>query len=80
MKKDTKKKKFITQEALISIKIKEFYKIWSRFFYKKNSKLKNVWSLYECDRAGARTQDPLLKREMLYQLSYQVMVILRLQI
>jgi hypothetical protein len=25
-----------------------------------------------CDRAGARTQDPLLKREMLYQLSYQV--------
>ena len=24
------------------------------------------------DRAGARTQDPLLKREMLYQLSYQV--------
>jgi hypothetical protein len=27
---------------------------------------------YLCDRAGARTQDPLLKREMLYQLSYQV--------
>ena len=26
-----------------------------------------------CDRAGARTQDPLLKREMLYQLSYQVL-------
>ena len=25
-----------------------------------------------CDLAGARTQDPLLKREMLYQLSYQV--------
>lgn len=24
------------------------------------------------DSAGARTQDPLLKREMLYQLSYQV--------
>ncbi len=24
------------------------------------------------DLAGARTQDPLLKREMLYQLSYQV--------
>ncbi len=24
------------------------------------------------DPAGARTQDPLLKREMLYQLSYQV--------
>ena len=26
------------------------------------------------DLAGARTQDPLLKREMLYQLSYQVFV------
>ena len=25
-----------------------------------------------CDLAGARTQDPLLKREMLYQLGYQV--------
>ena len=25
-----------------------------------------------CDLAGTRTQDPLLKREMLYQLSYQV--------
>ena len=24
------------------------------------------------DLAGARTQDPLLKREMLYQLSYQI--------
>ncbi len=28
-----------------------------------------------CDLAGARTQDPLLKREMLYQLSYQVMML-----
>tara|TARA_B110000483_G_scaffold235407_1_gene306893 strand:+ start:1881 stop:2009 length:129 start_codon:yes stop_codon:yes gene_type:complete len=25
-----------------------------------------------CDLAGVRTQDPLLKREMLYQLSYQI--------
>ncbi len=25
-----------------------------------------------CDLVGARTQDPLLKREMLYQLSYKV--------
>ena len=25
-----------------------------------------------CDSAGARTQDPLLKREMLYQLSYRI--------
>ena len=28
--------------------------------------------LEKSDLAGARTQDPLLKREMLYQLSYQV--------
>ena len=27
------------------------------------------------DLAGARTQDPLLKREMLYQLSYQIIYI-----
>lgn len=26
------------------------------------------------DLAGARTRDPLLKREMLYQLSYQVII------
>ena len=32
------------------------------------------------DLAGARTQDPLLKREMLYQLSYQVLRAMRLQI
>jgi hypothetical protein len=30
----------------------------------------SLWS--KSDLAGARTQDPLLKREMLYQLSYQV--------
>lgn len=30
-----------------------------------------MWS-FESDLAGARTQDPLLKREMLYQLSYQI--------
>ena len=33
-----------------------------------------------CDRAGARTQDPLLKREMLYQLSYQVNFLIEMQI
>jgi shikimate kinase len=32
------------------------------------------------DFAGARTQDPLLKREMLYQLSYKVDCLLRVQI
>ena len=34
------------------------------------------------DLAGARTQDPLLKREMLYQLSYQILlrIILRLRV
>lgn len=26
------------------------------------------------DPAGARTQDPLLKRQMLYQLSYRVII------
>jgi hypothetical protein len=25
-----------------------------------------------CDPAGARTRDPLLKRQMLYQLSYKI--------
>ncbi len=29
-------------------------------------------SFLKSDLTGARTQDPLLKREMLYQLSYQV--------
>jgi hypothetical protein len=28
-----------------------------------------------CDLAGTRTQDPILKRDMLYQLSYQVNLI-----
>ena len=28
-----------------------------------------------CDLAGARTQDHLLKREVLYQLSYQVFLV-----
>ena len=39
----------------------------------------STWRVYQfrhvrldSDLAGARTQDPLLKREMLYQLSYQV--------
>ena len=32
----------------------------------------STWAIWLCDLAGARTQDPLLKREMLYQLSYQV--------
>ncbi len=40
---------------------------WSEVKQKKLSK-----SLTFCDLTGARTQDPLLKREMLYQLSYQV--------
>ena len=30
------------------------------------------YGLLKSDLTGARTQDPLLKREMLYQLSYQV--------
>ncbi len=27
---------------------------------------------FRCDPAGSRTQDPLLKREVLYQLSYRI--------
>lgn len=38
---------------------------------KSIAKNNNASSIY-CDLAGARTQDPLLKREMLYQLSYQI--------
>ena len=38
--------------------------VFDRFFEDFNKK--------SSDLAGARTQDPLLKREMLYQLSYQV--------
>ena len=38
---------------------------------KLNKKVK-PFDLTFCDLTGARTQDPLLKREMLYQLSYQV--------
>ncbi len=30
------------------------------------------YGFLKSDLTGARTQDPLLKREMLYQLSYQV--------
>nr|AOE12420.1 hypothetical protein [uncultured bacterium] len=30
------------------------------------------YQVLNSDLAGARTQDPLLKREMLYQLSYQI--------
>ncbi len=37
----------------------------------KIKKVKQMLNSF-CDLAGARTQDPLLKREMLYQLSYQV--------
>lgn len=29
-------------------------------------------ALKYCDLAGARTQDPLIKSQMLYQLSYQI--------
>ena len=40
----------------------------------KNKKSQAILLNFFCDRAGARTQDPLLKREMLYQLSYQVII------
>ena len=38
----------------------------------KIKKVKQSGLTFFGDLAGARTQDPLLKREMLYQLSYQV--------
>ena len=41
-------------------------------FKTKKTALKCTVSFLNGDLAGARTQDPLLKREMLYQLSYQV--------
>ena len=40
---------------------------------KGKKKVKNKLNFFS-DLAGARTQDPLLKREMLYQLSYQVVL------
>ena len=30
--------------------------------------------LYFCDPTGARTQDPIIKSDVLYQLSYRVIV------
>ncbi len=49
--------------------------------FKKGNPLKLILEGFDdvcylkCDPAGARTQDPLLKREMLYQLSYGIMKI-----
>ncbi len=45
-----------------------------QFYTIKNPDHKCQGSMSPCDLAGARTQDPLLKREMLYQLSYQVII------
>ena len=44
-----------------------------------NKKIEHIASTFIAfrDLAGARTQDPLLKREMLYQLSYQVFLLLK---
>jgi hypothetical protein len=41
-------------------------------FISVNKKSQALCLTFFCDRAGARTQDHLLKREVLYQLSYQV--------
>ena len=38
------------------------------------NKIGKSYTIRRSDLAGARTQDPLLKREMLYQLSYQVVI------
>ena len=39
--------------------------------HKKTPRTKSPGYLF-CDQAGARTQDPILKRDVLYQLSYLV--------
>ena len=45
----------------------------SRVHWRKGiKKPRQIAEVKECDPAGARTQDPLLKREMLYQLSYRI--------
>lgn len=44
--------------------------------YMKNKKPSRKINLAPCDFAGARTQDPILKRDMLYQLSYEVFIFL----
>ena len=41
---------------------------------KKLQLLKVEAFLFFCDLAGIRTQDPFIKSEMLYQLSYQVVL------
>ena len=47
----------------------EYMKMDEKLIKKDQIDIEVVWG---CDLAGIRTQDPLLKREMLYQLSYQV--------
>jgi hypothetical protein len=37
---------------------------------KKQERDIHALAFYSCDPAGARTQDPILKRDVLYQLSY----------
>jgi hypothetical protein len=39
----------------------------------KIEKVKQLSLTFSSDRAGIRTQDPFIKSEMLYQLSYQVL-------
>ena len=52
-------------------KMVQYYQV---FLIRYTIKLKKYRqeTILSSDLAGARTQDPLLKREMLYQLSYQV--------
>jgi hypothetical protein len=44
-------------------------------FLQNKKPTEQVGFTFSGDLAGARTQDPLLKREMLYQLSYQVIFV-----
>ena len=43
--------------------------------------LKKIPPKRDCksDSAGVRTQDPLLKREMLYQLSYRIVLLCKMK-
>ena len=64
-----------TKPSKLSLAVLYFFRKPKRAWI--SSKIKNPpnWRVFALsgDLAGARTQDPLLKREMLYQLSYQVL-------
>ena len=40
-----------------------------------NKKSHSPWRTTFCDPTGARTQDPIIKSDVLYQLSYRVIIL-----